>query len=460
MNKPVIDQYQSYFFIGIAGAGMSAIAQYLKGTGKTVSGSDRQFNQDLKSLTEQQLNAEGIQTFKQDGSGLHEQIHVCVVSTAIEQSNPEISKAVELHIPIIHRADLLAAICDSKKTVAVSGTSGKSTTTAMIYHIMEQTGQAISFIGGAGLVSLQEKGKIGNAFAANSDWMVIEADESDGSLVKYHPEIGIILNIEKDHKEIEELATIFETFRQHVKGHLIVNQSNTRAKNFSQSKELDFGFSNECGFKAEGFIQQGFSIRFKINRVEFEIPTIGKHNMENAVASVAACSLMGISIAQVSEALKSYKGIYRRHQLIGNAMGLTIIDDYAHNPAKLAASISACQLTGSKLIVWFQPHGFAPTKFLRDDFVKEITHTLRENDEIWMSEIYYAGGTVSKDISAKDLIDDIRKIHPHAFFVENRDGLPAEIKSRYRIGDVLLLTGARDPSLADFAKYVFDYFNN
>jgi UDP-N-acetylmuramate--alanine ligase len=460
MNRVKPDVYQSYFFIGIAGSGMSAIAQYLKGIGKTVSGSDRQFNHDQKTEIELQLNSEGIMTYKQDGTGLHQEVEVCVISTAIEQSNPEIQRALELGIPILHRADLLAAICDSKRTVAVSGTSGKSTTSAMIYHIMEKSGKPVSFIGGAGLVSLQEKGKIGNAIAANSDWLVIEADESDGSLVKYHPEIGIILNIDKDHKEIEELETIFETFKENVRIHLIVNQSNTRTKKFSQNQSLDFGTETKCGYKAESFSQQGFSIQFKINQVDFDIPTIGQHNMENAAAAVAACSLMDVSVHRASESLKSYKGIYRRHQLVGIANGLTIIDDYAHNPAKLAASIKASRLTGSKLLVWFQPHGFAPTKFLRDDFVQEIASALRENDEIWMSEIYYAGGTVSNDISAKDLIEDIEKVHPLAFFVENRDEFPAKIKSRYRKGDILLLTGARDPSLADFAKYVFDYFNN
>jgi UDP-N-acetylmuramate--alanine ligase len=459
MEKIDIEKYQHYFFIGVAGAGMSAIAQYLKGIGKDVSGSDRQFNQPEKVLTETQLNAEGIKTFIQDGSGINQETQICVISTAVEESNPEIRKANELRIPIVHRADLLATIAETRKTIAVSGTSGKSTVSAMIYHIMEQSGKPVSFIGGAGLVALQEKGKIGNAIAAKSDWLVIEADESDGSLVKYHPEIGIILNIDKDHKEIEELESIFDIFKQNTRGKIIVNQSHNRTKKYSQNVSNDFGIDVECGFNASGFNQMGFCIGFKINNIEFDIPLIGKHNMENAVAAVAASSQMGIKPEEAAKALKSYKGIYRRHQMIGVAKGLSIIDDYAHNPAKLAASIKACQFDNSKLFVWFQPHGFGPTKFLRNDFVSEIVQALRETDEIWMSEIFYAGGTVTKDISAKDLIDDILKNHQNAYFVEHREDIPKKIKSRYKDGDVLLLTGARDPSLSDFAAFVFEFIN-
>jgi len=451
--------YKNYFFIGVAGVGMSAIAQYLVGIGKTVSGSDRQFNSTEKSEIETQLNAEGIKTWRQDGSGIDSDTEICVVSTAVEKTNPEIQKAIEFNIPIIHRADLLASISETRKTVAVSGTSGKSTTSAMIYHIMEQSGRPVSFIGGAGLVALQEKGKIGNGIAANSDWLVIEADESDGSLVKYHPEIGLILNVDKDHKEIAELETIFYTFKSNIKGKIIVNQSHSRTIKYSQNKSFDFGVETDCGFNAVEFVQNGFSIRFKINHINFEIPTVGKHNMENAIAAVATCFQMGISVEQSAKALKSYRGIYRRHQFLGVASGLTIIDDYAHNPAKLAASIKACQFEDSKLFVWFQPHGFAPTKFLRNDFVAEICSALRIEDEVWMSEIYYAGGTVTRDISANDLIQDIKKSHPLAFFVENRNELPDKLKIKYKDGDVLLLTGARDPSLAEYAHWVLANVN-
>ncbi|NJO89555.1 MAG: UDP-N-acetylmuramate--alanine ligase, partial [Chloroflexia bacterium] len=205
-----------------------------------------------------------IDTFPQDGSGISIDTEVFVVSTAIEESNVEYQKALKLKIPIVHRADLLAAICRTKRTIAVSGTSGKSTTSAMIYHIMEQAGKPISFIGGAGLVALQENGKIGNAIAADSDWLVIEADESDGSLVKYEPEIGIILNIDKDHKEISELEDIFATFKKNTKGKLIVNQSHARTKIFSESIDDDFGIEANCGFNATDFSKKGLKLDLRL----------------------------------------------------------------------------------------------------------------------------------------------------------------------------------------------------
>ncbi len=154
-------------------------------------------------------------------------------------------------------------------------------------------------------------------------------------------------------------------------------------------------------------------------------------------------------------ALKNYEGIYRRHQLYGNKHGVWMIDDYAHNPAKCAASIMACQPVAPKVIAWFQPHGYAPTKFLRNDFVEEIAKALRPADEIWMSEIFYAGGTTTKDISSNDLVNDLTAKGAHAFFVENRNDLVNAIRSHLTDNCVVLLMGARDPSLEQFAKQVW-----
>ena len=448
-----ISNTNNYFFIGIAGDGMSAIAQYLSGTGKNVSGSDRQFSSENKIIRKIQLENAGIKCFPQNTSGLHSDIDLAVISTAVEPTVPEYIKALELGIPIVMRSDLLAAISKSKRTIAVSGTSGKSTVAAMIFHIMNENGYNPSLITGAGLVSIQETGKIGNAVSGKGDYLIIEADESDGSLVKYRPEVGIILNIDKDHKELDELDELFSTFVKNSKT-LIVNNSQERSKKFSNNLKNDFGYSETCGYKISEFKQTGFHISFKINDVYFELNQIGKHNAENVAAAVAACSLAGISVEDSAKAIKTYKGIYRRHQIIAQKNGITIIDDYAHNPAKLAASIKACQFKNSKLIVWFQPHGFKPTNFLRSEFVKEISKALRKDDEIWMSEIYYAGGTVSKDISSKDLINDISENGKKAFFIKVRKEFPGKITNKLKTGDVVLLTGARDPSLKNFAEFV------
>ncbi|WP_460686241.1 UDP-N-acetylmuramate--L-alanine ligase [Niabella aquatica] len=446
------------FFIGVAGAGMSAIAQYLQGTGMNVSGSDRFFNEGKAGDIKKKLEAEGIRCYLQDGSGIHSETDLVVASTAIEDTVIEIKKARELGIPVIKRAELLALIAASKKTIAVGGTSGKSTTTAMLFDIMTYAGLSPSIISGAGLVNLIKKGKIGNAFVGSSEWLVIEADESDGSIVQYHPAIGLLLNIEKDHKELDELMKIFETFRNN-SSTFIVNQSNEHSGKLSVRLINDFeteGKSRGAGFAAGAFLQKGFHISFTINNEAFEMNVAGRHNMENAIAAVAAATQAGVSLKTASEALKHYEGIYRRCQVLGNKNGIWVVDDFAHNPVKCAAAIRSCQPVADKVIAWFQPHGYTPTKFLRADFVKEIAEALRPQDEIWMSEIFYAGGTTTKDISASDLINDLKALGKNAWFVADRTRFLEVARPHIKKENVLLLMGARDPSLEAFSKTIFE----
>lgn len=453
-----IQNIKKPFFIGVAGAGMSAIAQYLQGTGMSVSGSDRFFNQGKAGDIKEKLEAEGISCYVQDGSGITPETDLVVASTAIEDTVIEIKKAKELGIPVIKRSELLALIAASKKTIAIGGTSGKSTTTAMLFDIMTYAGLSPSIISGAGLVSLIKKGKIGNAFVGSSEWLVIEADESDGSIVQYHPAIGLLLNIEKDHKELGELMKIFETFKDN-SSLFIVNQSNEHSGKLSVKLINDFeteGAQHEAGFVAGDFLQKGFHISFKINNADFEMNIAGRHNMENAVAAVAAAAQAGVPLKTASEALKHYEGIYRRCQVLGSKNGIWIVDDFAHNPVKCAAAIRSCQPVADKVIAWFQPHGYIPTKFLRSDFVKEISEALRPQDEIWMSEIFYAGGTTTKDISAADLVNDIKALGKNAYFVADRAQFLDTAKPHIKEGNVLLLMGARDPSLEAFSKTVFE----
>jgi len=452
-----INDFENVFFIGVAGVGMSAIAQYLAGIGKKVSGSDRYFKEGEYNETKEKLEAEGIKCFLQNGEGITAETDLVVVSTAIEDTVFEVQKAKQGNIPLIKRSELLALIAESKKTIAVGGTSGKSTTSAMLFDILDKAGLQPSIISGAGLVSIIKEGKIGNAKVGAGDWLVIEADESDGSIVHYHPEIGLLLNVDKDHQEIDELMNIFTTFKNNSKK-FIVNQSNTLAKKLSQNIQQDFSVDENsgAGYIATAFKQEGFSISFLIRHSSFLMNSIGQHNMENALAAVCVANQLGVGMQTCSEVLKHYEGIYRRNQVLGNKNGVWVIDDYAHNPVKCAAAIKACQPVAEKVIAWFQPHGYGPTRFLRNDFVKEISEALRPQDEIWMSEIFYAGGTAVKDISANDLIADIRATGKQAFFVENRNDLVAAVRSHMQGSSVLLLMGARDPSLETFSKTVFD----
>jgi UDP-N-acetylmuramate--alanine ligase len=449
---------ENIFFIGIAGTGMSALAQYLCGTGKKVAGSDRYFLSDTYNDTKEKLEAEGVLCFPQNGEGITAQTQLVVVSTAIEDTVIEVQKAKQLHIPIIKRSELLAQIAATKKTIAVAGTSGKSTTSAMLFDILQYAGLQPSIISGAGLVSIIKEGKIGNAKVGVGEWLVIEADESDGSIVQYHPAIGLLLNIDKDHQEMNILIDIFNVFKKHTQNLFIVNQSHAAAAVLSQNKAQDFSIHSHsnAGYTATNFKQEGLSIHFSINHTPFQLNTVGVHNMENALAAATVAHQLGVDLSTCADALKSYEGIYRRHQVLGNKNGVWLIDDYAHNPAKCAASIAACQHIAPKVIAWLQPHGYGPTRFLRKDFVAAIASVLRPEDEIWMSEIFYAGGTATKDISANDLITDIQQLHKAAFFVEDRAQWLAQVKPHLTNNCVLLLMGARDPSLEQFGKEIWE----
>src|SRR5690606_18265907 len=283
-----VEDFNEVFFIGIAGVGMSALAQYLQGIGKNVSGSDRYFLSDEPNKTRSQLEAEGVKCFVQDGSGITSNTQLVVVSTGIEDTVPEVLKAKSLAVPIIRRSELLSIIAKSKKTVAVAGTSGKSTTAAMLYHILEKANLQPSIISGAGLTSLIKQNKIGNAAVGSGDWLIIEADESDGSIVQYKPEIGVLLNIDKDHQEIAELLDLFGVFKNNTNSLFIVNQSNRQAKTMSTNANSDFGFEAEnCGYSVENFKQDGLELSFTIKDQPFGMTSLGRHSAENAAAAVA-----------------------------------------------------------------------------------------------------------------------------------------------------------------------------
>ncbi len=448
-----LEQFHKPFFIGVAGSGMSALAQYLNGIGKNVSGSDRFFGEGIGGEIREKLEAEGIQCFIQDGSGIMNDTDLIVASTAVEDQVAEMQKARKLGIPVMRRSELLSLIAGSRKTIAIGGTSGKSTTTGMLFDILEEAGMDPSIISGAGLISLIRKGRIGNAKVGKGEWLVIEADESDGSIVQYHPEIGVLLNVDKDHQELEELMSLFSTFRANSK-RFMVNLSHPLAASLSVDPANDFSVDENSGaaYVARDFFQKGLSIGFTIQSVRFRMQVLGKHNMENALAASAVAGLLGVPLETSAKALEKYEGIFRRHQVLGQKEGVWLIDDYAHNPVKCAAAIRACQPVADKVIAWFQPHGYKPTKFLRQEFVSEIGAALRPQDEIWMSEIFYAGGTATKDISANDLIEDLKAMGKNAFFVADRKDLIEAARPHFTDNTVVLLMAARDPSLEEFAK--------
>jgi UDP-N-acetylmuramate--alanine ligase len=442
-----------YFFIGIAGSGMSAVAQYLNGKGHEVSGSDRLFLNGGGKEIRQKLEILGIKCYAQGEGVLAPDTDFAVVSTAIEDTVKEFKAAKERGVKILHRSDLLAEICNSNATIAVAGTSGKSTVTAMIFHILQECGFCPSLITGAGLVSLQNKGLIGNAFVGNSDVLVIETDESDGTVVKYKPKTGLVLNIDKDHKEISELVPLFKTFKSHVRENFFVNLDNPL------SKQLDSGHNFSCLEKSaenygNGFSQDISGITFFSDGQKFTLPVIGHHNMENAMAAISIARLFNISDDKTAAALSSYVGIFRRNRIVYNDGKIMVMDDFAHNPAKISATFSACQKISKRVLAWFQPHGFAPSKLMKTELIERLSNIMREDDVMVFSKIYYAGGTADKSISAEEFADFLTANGKKSLYIEDRKDLSSFLQKTLREGDIVLLMGARDTTLDNFASEI------
>ena len=434
-------------FIGISGTGMSAVAQFLAFSGGKVSGSDRYFDQGRNLEVKTSLEKLGITISPQDGSGITEDTAEVVVSTAIEDTNPEMARAKELSLPVIHRSELLARFVAEHTTIVVAGTSGKSTVTAMVYEVLDAAGLSPSVITGGNLIKLEEQGHIGNAFKGTGRLLVIEGDESDGSLTRYRAQTGLLLNMDKDHKELSELKGIFAAFIKNT-GQVIIN--NHRPELTALCPECP-GFNHAQDIKL-----QPDGSEFHVDGTAFSLPVPGQYNVENALAAIAACREHGVELPVIAEALKNYKGVARRFQKVGRKNGIMVIDDFAHNPAKIAASLTTAFLQGGRVLAVFQPHGFGSTRFLKNYLIAMFSQNLRKNDILYMPDIFYAGGTADKSISSKDIIDGVTAGGKKAVYCGNREGLLPVLKKESRSGDVILVMGARDPGLPGFCRAVAD----
>ncbi len=433
---------------------MSALAQVAAMEGRSVSGSDRDFDRGRNLTVKAALAALGIKIFPQDGSGINDRTSELALSTAIEDSNPEVVGAKEAGLKITHRSELLSAQVNKSDTIAVAGTSGKSTAAAMLFAVLEAGGLGPSIITGGALGALKDRGLIGNAFRGKGRVLVVEADESDGTIVLYKPKTGLLLNISKDHKDLEDLNKIFKEFAGNC-GRVIVNADDPAASGLLPDAER-FGF-DAGGWKVTDIKAGPFSSAFKINGVAFTLPAPGLYNIENALAACAAAAAYGVGLEACAAGLKDFRGVERRFVLIGEKNGVTVIDDYAHNPAKISALLKALhQAPGRRVLAVYQPHGFTPTRHLKAELIESFASGLNPGDMLLMPEIYYAGGTVTKNISSKDISDAVAlKGHRTAFF-ENRADIPAAVSKLARAGDIVAVLGARDATLAAFAGQILE----
>jgi UDP-N-acetylmuramate--alanine ligase len=441
-----------FHYAGLGGSGMSALAQFQAMTGGKVSGSDRAFDRGERGALRAQLQSLGIAVLPQDGSGIGPDCAALVVSTAVEDTVADVAAAKAQEIPLIHRSELLAHFVAQFRSIAVTGTSGKSTVAAMIFAILRGAGRDPSIITGGDLPELMAQGLPGNALAGRSDLLVVEADESDGSLVRYAPAIGVILNLQRDHKEMDEVAAMFATLRARAREALAVGDF--EALDPFAGGALRFGLSERADVRGEAVELGPDSSRFRVEDTEFELPVPGTHNVVNALAAIAACRLVGVRLEEMAAPLARFSGIGRRFQTVGKARGVEVIDDFAHNAEKITAAIRTAKLRARRVLAIYQPHGYGPTRFLRRDFVTTFGRELAAEDRLFMLEVFYAGGTATRDFSAADIVAEIDALGTEAEFAPSREWLVARIGQVAAPGDLVLVMGARDPSLSELARAI------
>lgn len=418
---------------GIGGVGMSAIAQALVDHGARVTGSDRLADHGDLTPTLRALAGQGVSIFPQDGSGLSPETTTLVVSTAIEADNPDILAAKRLGIRVIHRSVALAELVEGRRLIAVAGTSGKSTTTALLGWILSEGGISPTIVNGAPIVGWDDGGRrVGSVLEGDGPWCVIEADESDRSFLRYHPEHAIITNQSADHFDADETRRLFADFSALVTGRIVSDPIPADDIVSSRGREGTFLFHGR----------------------EMTVPLPGRYNICNAWQAANLASLIGLDDETIGRALASFPGVERRMQRIGHtAFGALVLDDYGHNPAKLGAAMGVLREAFPRMAVLWRPHGYTPLRKMLEALADTFAAHLRPGDLLLLPPVYDAGGTTSRTINSDALRDAIAaRCDRDVRLVATLDEARPILASFGDAGSAILVCGARDPGLPRLAK--------
>ncbi len=437
-------------FVGIGGVGMSALAQLARWQGRAVSGSDRFFDRGEALDLRRCLEGEGIVIFPQDGSGV-ENAAEAVSSAAVEAEIPDLRAAVKAGVPVTGRGEYLLRLSRGRKSLAVAGTNGKSTTSALLSWILAENGYDPTFVIGA---SLAKKGRgWGNARSGESEWFCFEADESDGVLERYLPTYGVITNISPDHFEIERLRDIFTRFAGNCRKEVVLNADcpESRLIRTGVVPSVTFSIHSPSDFRAREIETGPGKSSFTVRGERFDLPLPGIHNVYNTLAALAAVSLAGLAPARAAAAVASFPGVRRRMEIVYSSADLVVIDDYSHNPAKIAAALEAARLYGLPVTAVYQPHGFAPLRRLHRELAAAFSRGLRSGDRLLLLPVYYPGGTVETGFGSADLAAEITG--PAAVGVQaDQEGVLSSLGRPGR--GLFLVMGARDPGLSALARRI------
>jgi UDP-N-acetylmuramate--alanine ligase len=431
-------------FVGIGGIGMSGIAEVLLNMGYGVTGSDIRSTETVERLKRLGTHFALGHRIENVSSA-----DVVVISSAIKEDNPEVIAAKSRNVPVIRRAEMLSELMRLKYGIAVAGSHGKTTTTSMISTVLAHGGFDPTVVVGGRVKSLGTNARLGNG-----KFMVVEADESDGSFLMLSPVIAVVTNIDEEHldhyRSIDRLEHAFSEFLNKVPfyGLAVICLDSERARSIIprfKKRVVTYGFSDESEFRAEDINVSGFHTDFKVlyknsllGSVGLSVP--GRHNAQNALASFAVGMELGMSFEDVKEGLHEFKGIDRRIQLKGEINGVRIIDDYAHHPEEIRATLSTLKESfSSRIISVFQPHRFTRTSILFDEFVR----VLRDVDMLFLLDIYPAGEKPIDGVSSERLARAIKDSgNKNVSYIENADGVVDNLASVVRPGDVVVTIGA------------------
>lgn len=454
-----------WFFCGIGGSGMLPLALILKGAGAEVSGSDRSRDQGRTPEKFAWLERSGFRLFPQDGSGVVSAAQTLVASAAVEDTVPEMVRARELGCPRMSRAELLSRLFNAAPCrVAIGGTSGKSTVTGMAGWIMDQAGRDPTIMNGAVMKNYAAPdAPFASARVGSGGVFISEVDESDGSIALYRPTVAVLLNVSLDHKSLAELLDLFGDFLARA-DIAAVNLDDPEAAALAgrAAPRITFGIDSagamlgiEPGSIVEAPTRIAATIRDRrdgtAHALTLNIP--GRHNLANALAALAACDAAGVALPAGVAALGRFSGLARRFDVLGTApSGITVIDDFGHNPDKVAATLRTLKAHPGRVIAFFQPHGYGPLRQMGSELAQTFAAELGRDDFTILCDPVYFGGSVDQSEGSDRIVRLIAAAGGRAEHIPSRADCADRIAGLARPGDRVVIMGARDDSLAGFAR--------
>jgi len=454
---------RAFFFCGIGGSGMLPLALILKGKGAQVSGSDRSLDQGRTPEKFAFLGAQGISLFAQDGSGITSAETTVVASAAVEDTVPDVAAAKRVGAKFVFRPELLAGLFNTAQTsIGVAGTSGKSTVTGMVGWILAATGRDPTIMNGAVMTNFVSGDvPFASARVGAGHLFVSEVDESDGSIARYNPGVAVVNNIALDHKTMEELRLLFAGFVGRART-AVLNLDNAETAalvaTLPASQTITYSLKKKSADLLATEIQPApDGIAFKVRSRDGETADVrlrvpGRHNVSNALAALAAARAVDVPLREAAAALAEFRGVRRRLETVGTANGVTVIDDFAHNPDKIAATLATLHDFPGRLLLMFQPQGYGPLRLMRTQFIDIFAKELGPEDVLVMPEPVYYGGTTDRSVSSIDIVTGVVGRGKRAENFVTREECGARLLELAKPGDRIVVMGARDDTLTEFAQ--------